>query len=156
MRASLTALLGIMCLVLFTGCAPKFQVAVPDGWTVAKELNNEQIQAKLIVNEKEEVAIKVFCLPAGKVTVEDQTNQLLDSLKQAGAEVVEQVIAPDKSSARVVFKDDDPQAKVAGRFVAKTSSRQGRVLVIFGYWPADKDAVAAPAFDQIAKSADFK
>ncbi|MFA6603793.1 MAG: hypothetical protein WCT10_03030 [Patescibacteria group bacterium] len=152
-----TIVASVFALFLLAGCAPKFQVTVPEGWKVAKELNEEGVQAKLLVNAKEDIAIKVFCVPAEQVPVEEALKSTVDLVNQAQGQIVEQDLAADKSSSRVVFTVTVDGTDLAGRQVFKLSSyKHAKALLISSVWLAAQDAEAAKAFEIIAASADFK
>jgi len=154
LRTVMTFAVGLS---LLTGCTPKFKVAVPEGWQVAKELNNDEVQAKLLVNEQEQVAIKVFCVAAEKAPVAEVMQSMIDGVNEVQGQIVEQNLADDKSSSRLVFTATVDGVDTAGRQVVKLSGyKHAKTLIIFGFWPAEKDAVAAKAFEAIAASADFK
>lgn len=159
MRSMVSALLAMACVSLFTGCKkaePKFQTAVPAGWQVAQEQDQDGTQVKILANADGD-QIQVACLPNQDGVIASLLVQTLSLVEQIGGEMTEFVPAEDESGFRVAFTAERKDGvKFIGREVVRVSSGKDKVVVALGFWPADKDAALAPDFEKVAASVDFK
>jgi len=159
MKTTLSLSLAAACIFLFTGCKkaePKFQVAVPAGWQVAVDKEQEGDLIKVLANA--DLKIIVACSSAEKYPMEALVAENMAAIAQIGGEITEFNVADDKSSVRLAFTAESEEAgKFIGKLVLKKDSAgKGKILTVVSLWPAAQDAVAGPAFEQVAASADFK
>jgi hypothetical protein len=139
------------------GCSPKLRVAVPEGWKVSQEVNENGAQAKVLINEATGATIQVVSDKADASTLPMLAAQTLALVAQVEGQVTELTVADDESSLRISFVAEREGLGVLHCcLVAKLTKKKDRAVATTGVWKDDQDKVVSPAFDQIAASADFR
>ncbi|MFA6604103.1 MAG: hypothetical protein WCT10_04715 [Patescibacteria group bacterium] len=154
-----TVIASVFALSLLAGCAPQARFVVPDGWKVAGSSDDAktELNKQMLVGETEDDVIYYVVGPAKKYPLEVEVAQLLSILSKFNADIIERRIAPDKSSAKIVYTFTlGDGSQINGRCFLRESTRGYMTVGVMGNWPAEKDAAIVSAFEIIAASADYK